>query len=67
MVTKGEIRGGINWEVGIDIYTLLYIKWIINKILLYSPGNSIQYSVMTYMATESLKRVDICICITDSL
>ena len=25
MVTKGE-KGGINWETGIDIYTLLYIK-----------------------------------------
>ena len=27
MVTPGEIlEGGINWEVGIDIYTLLCIK-----------------------------------------
>ena len=26
MVTKGEKGGGINWEIGIDIYTLLYIK-----------------------------------------
>ena len=26
MVTKWERRGGINWEIGIDIYTLLYIK-----------------------------------------
>ena len=25
-VTKGERRGGINWEIGSDIYTLLYIK-----------------------------------------
>ena len=26
-VTKGKRgRGGINWEIGIDIYTLLYIK-----------------------------------------
>ena len=25
MVTRGEER--INWEIGIDIYTLLYIKW----------------------------------------
>ena len=26
-VTKGEKKGGgINWEMGIDIYTLLYIK-----------------------------------------
>ena len=26
MVTKGERGGGINWEIGIDTYTLLYIK-----------------------------------------
>ena len=27
MVTKGEKAGrGINWDVGIDIHTLLYIK-----------------------------------------
>ena len=25
-VTKGEGGGGINWEIGIDIYTLPYIK-----------------------------------------
>ena len=30
-------------------------------------GNSTQYSVMTYVGIESKKRVDICICITDSL
>ena len=28
-------RGGINWETGIDIYTVLYIKYITNKDLLY--------------------------------
>ena len=26
MVTKGERGGRINWEIGIDVYTLLYIK-----------------------------------------
>ena len=35
MVTKGERwRGGINWESGIDMYTLLYLKQITNKDLL---------------------------------
>ena len=48
-------RRGINWETGSDIYTLLYIKQITNKNLLYSTGNSTQYSVMTYMGTESKK------------
>ena len=34
---------------GINIYTLLYIKQITNKDLLYSIGNSTQYSAITYM------------------
>ena len=28
------------WETGIDVYTLLYIKWRTNKDVLYSAGNS---------------------------
>ena len=67
MITRGEGVGGINWEIGIDIYTLLHIKQITNKNLLYSTGNSTQYSVMTYMGKESKKEWIICICITDSL
>ena len=39
--------GGIDWEFGMDMYTLLYIKQIANKDLLYSTGNSTQYSVKT--------------------
>ena len=35
------------------MYTLLYLKWITNKDLLYSTGNSAQYSVMAYMGKES--------------
>ena len=30
----------MNWEIGIDIYTLLYIKQMTNENLLYSTGNS---------------------------
>ena len=44
---RGKVGGGINWESGIDIYTLLYLKQITNKDLLYSTGNSAQYSVIT--------------------
>ena len=32
---EGTVR-----ESGIDMYTLLYLKWIINKALLYNTGNS---------------------------
>ena len=47
-----------------DIYTLLYIKQITNKDLLYSTENSTQYSVMTYVGKESEKGG---ICLTDLL
>ena len=44
---QGERQGGTDWEFGIDMYTLLYFKWIINMNLLYSTGNSAQYYVTT--------------------
>ena len=46
MDTKGEGGGGMNWEIGIDIYTLLTlcIKQITNENLLYNAGNSTQRS-----------------------
>ena len=53
---RGKVGGGgINQEFGINIHTLLYRKQIINKDLLYSTGNSTQYSVITYMEKESEK------------
>ena len=56
MFTKGERGwGGINWELGIHIYTLLWIKQITNRDLLYSTGDSTQYSVIIYMGKESEK------------
>ena len=41
------------WETEIDIYTLLYVKQITNKDLLYGTGNSTQYTVTTYRGKES--------------
>ena len=46
---------GINQELGINIHTLLYIRWITNKDLLYSTGNSTKYSVIAYVRKESEK------------
>ena len=43
----GRVGGGIDWEFGIDMYTLLYLKSITKKDLLYSTGNSAQYSIIT--------------------
>ena len=42
-------------------------KQITSKDLLYSTENSTQYSVITYMRKESVKRMNTCVCITDSL
>ena len=48
MVTRGiECGEPIVREFGIDMYVLLYLKWITNKDLLYSAGNSAQYYVTT--------------------
>ena len=46
MDTKGGKWQGagcvvMNWEIGIDIYTLICIKWITNKNLLYKKINKI--------------------------
>ena len=35
--------GGLNWETGIDIYTLICIKLITNKNLLYKKINRIKF------------------------
>ena len=39
---KGVVR-----NLGMDVYTLLYLKWVTNKDLLNSTGNSAQYYVKT--------------------
>ena len=45
-------KAGEGWEFRIRRYTLLYIKQINNKVLLYSTGNYIQYFVITYDEKE---------------
>ena len=44
---RGKVRIRMDWEFGINIYTLLYIKQITNKDLLYSTGNYSQYFLIT--------------------
>ena len=39
--------GGVNWEFGVNIYTVLCIKWIADENLLCSTGNSSQCSAVT--------------------
>ena len=45
-------REGIVREFGVDMYTLLYFEWIINKDLFYSTGNSVQCYVTAWMGGE---------------
>ena len=53
MVTRGEEWGeGIVREIGIDMYALLYLKWVTNKGLLYRTGNSAQCYVAAWMGGE---------------
>ena len=35
--------GVMNWEIGIDMYTLMCIKWMTNKNLLYKKINKIKF------------------------
>ena len=55
MITKGERGRGINWEFKINRYTVLCIKQINSKYLLYNTENYIQYLVMLYNGAKSKK------------
>ena len=47
---RAGLGEGIVREFG--MYTLLYLKWITNKVLLYSTGNSTQCYVAARMVGE---------------
>ena len=42
---RGESGGGdvMNWEIAIGMYSLMCIKWITNKNLLYKKINKIKF------------------------
>ena len=46
---RGKREGGMNWEIGIDIYTLLILcmKQMTNENVLYSSGTLTSGSVVT--------------------
>ena len=53
IVARGEgWREGIVWDFGMDMYTVLCLKWITNRDLLYSTGNSAQCYVAARMGGE---------------
>ena len=47
-----KTQSSIVREFGINMYSLLYLKWISNKDLLYSTGNSAQCYVEVWMRKE---------------
>jgi len=62
------MEGQINQEFGIKTCTLLYIKQVNYKDLLYSTENYTQHLVITYNGKETEKEyMYVCVCITESL
>ena len=49
---RGVGVDGIVREFGMDMYTLLYFKWVTNKDLLYSTENSAPCYMSAWMAGE---------------
>ena len=60
---KWERDGG---KFGVSRCKPVYVRWI-NKVLLYSTGNYIQYSVINHNGKELFLKKNIYICINESL
>ena len=58
LVLAKEARGGggMEWEFGISRCELLYVRWINNKVLLYSTENYTQYPLINHSGKEWKKR-----------
>ena len=52
---RGKGEGGITQEFGINRYTLICVKYITDKDLMYSTGNSTPYFIIIYQGKESEK------------
>ena len=69
MVAKGKGVGeGMDWEFGISKCELLCIKWVNNKVLLYSTENNIQYPVINCNGKQYEKAyiyiyIHMCVCV----
>ena len=70
---REQTRGCRGWggrirslELADANYSILYMGWINNKVLLYSTGNYIQYPVINHNGKEYEKKY-IYVCITESL
>ena len=61
-----DLGKGILRDFGMDMYTLLDLKWITSKVLLSSTGNSGQRYVATWVGGEFGGRMDTCMCMAES-
>ena len=50
---EGGCGEGIVWEFGMDMCTLLCLRWIINKDLLYNTRNSAQCFAAAWMGGQT--------------
>ena len=63
--TKVQLISEIVREFGIDMYTLLYLKWITNKVLLY---HGTLLNVIGSLDDRGVwRRMDTCICMAEPL
>ena len=63
VVKREDRRGGEDWELRISGCKLLYIGWVNHKILLYSTGNYIHYSVTNHSGKEYANiYIYVCVC-----
>ena len=47
---RGVGGGGVmNWEIGIDMYTLMCIKWMTNKNLQYKKTNKKKQLILNFL------------------
>ena len=49
--------GVMSWEIGTDIYTLICIKWITNKNLLYKKIKKIKIQKKISKTNSSMSRI----------
>ena len=52
----------MKWGFGVSRCKLVYREWINNKVLLYSTGNCIQYTVINHNGKEYEKEC-VCVCV----
>ena len=62
---EGRMRTRTVRESGMDMCTVLYLKWISNKVLLYSTGNSAHCYVAAWMGGGIWARMDTYVSMAD--